>query len=277
MIGLNKEKLQNILCVILPIVFIGVIAGGLFKGRSDREELEKLKDNYELSINTSARPEKDLNEEGENQEAGESKEENIFSFEEKTILFLGDGVSVDGKYQGIAADQLKAKEYINGARSGLVLGEMDDELTEDSLKEIDIVVVFGGTNDYSKSNELGDFSQAAGAGTFYGEVQGVIDNIKGMKEHIEIVFLTPLKHGYLDGQPSYPNENYKGYYLEDYAGAIIEVCEKNNVKYIDLFNESGIDENNVGEYTYNNIILNEEGHKLVGTVMAEKLKELFQQ
>lgn len=272
MIGLNKDKIQNILCVILPIVFVGVLVGGIFKGKSDNKQLTELKDKYQESINTSAKPQEDITQ-GDSQNEGQEEK---FNFEEKSILFLGDGVSVDGKYQGIAAEQLKVKGYTNGARSGLLLGAMDDEISADSLKEIDIVVIFGGTNDYSKGKVLGQISDTYEADTFYGNVQGVIDNLKAMKPEVEIVFLTPLKHGYLDGQPSYPNANNNGSYLDDYVEAIIEVCEKNKVKYIDLFNESGIDENNVGEYTYNNIILNEEGHKQVGTVIAEQLKGIFE-
>lgn len=274
---MNKDKLQNILCVILPIVFIGVLAGGLFKAKSDNKELAKLKDKYETSINTSVKPEAGPKEDGKDVTSKTENQEEKFNFEEKSILFFGDGVSVDGKYQGIAAQQLKLKSYTNGARGGLLLGAMDDEVTSESLKDIDIVVVLGGTNDYSKGKELGKISDEYEADTFYGDVQGMIDNLKAIKSDIEIVFLTPLKHGYIDGQPSYPNANYNGNYLDDYAEAIIEVCEKNNVKYIDMFNKSGIDENNVGEYTHNNMILNEEGHKLVGTVLAEQLKELFQE
>lgn len=271
---MNKDKLQNILCVILPIVFVGVLAGGLFKGKSDKEELTKLKNQYEASINTSAKPEEGVvKEDAINSSQG--KEVEKFNFEEKSILFLGDGVSVDGKYQEITAQQLKLKSYTNGARSGLTLGEMDDEISAEGLKDIDIVVILGGTNDYSKGKELGKISDTNEADTFYGNVQGVIDNLKAMKKDVEVVFLTPLKHGYIDGQPSYPNANNNGEYLDDYVEAIIEVCEKNDVKYIDMFNESGIDENNVGEYTLNNMILNEAGQNLVGTSIAEKLKELF--
>lgn len=277
MIKLNKDKLQNILCVILPIVFIGVLAGGLFKAKSDNKELTKLKDKYETSINTSSKPEEGSKEDETVSNSKTEEQEEKFNFEEKSILFFGDGVSVDGKFQGIAAEQLKLKGYTNGARGGLLLDDMDDEVTADSLKDIDIVVILGGTNDYSQGKELGQISDAYEADTFYGDVQGMIDNLKSMKDDIEIVFLTPLKHGYIEGQPSYPNANHNGNYLDDYVAAIIEVCEKNNVKYIDMFNKSGIDENNVGEYTYNNIMLNEEGHKLVGTVIAEQLKELFQE
>lgn len=276
-IELNKDKLQNILCVILPIVFIGVLAAGLFKGKSDKEELTKLKNQYEASINTSAKPEEGSKEEETDSSSEEKVEEKVFNFEEKAILFLGDGVSVDGKYQGIAAEELKLKNYINGARSGLMLGEMDDEVSAESLKDIDIVVILGGTNDYSKGKALGTISDTYEVDTFYGNVQGIIDNLKAMKEGLEIVFLTPLKHGYLEGQPSYPNTNYNGDYLDDYVNAIIEVCKKNDVKFIDMFKESGINENNVGEYTLNNIILNEAGHNLVGSSIAKNLKGLFQQ
>lgn len=273
MIKLNKDKLQNILCVILPIVFIGVLATGLFKAKSNNKEMTKLKEEYETAINTSSKPEGDSNNQGKDKG---SQTEESFNFEEKSILFLGDGVSVDGKYQGIAAEQLKVKNYVNGARSGLLIGAMDDEVSAESLKEIDIVVIFGGTNDYSKGKALGKPSDNYEVDSFYGNVQGLIDNIQALKEGVDIVFLTPLKHGNLEGQPSYPNANYEGNYLEDYVKAIIEVCDKNQVKYIDMFEESGIDENNVAQYTYNNIILNEEGHNLVGTVLADKLKVLFE-
>ena len=271
----NKDKIQNILCVVLPIVFVVVLATGFLKSKADKEELAKLKESYESSINTSAKPQEDFTEDDDKKDA-HNKEEKEAGFTDKSVLFLGDGVSVDGKYQGIVADELKLKNYVNGARSGLLLGEMDDEITADSVKDIDIVIVFGGTNDYSRGKQLGSISDTSSADTFYGNVQGVIEYLKSIKEDIEIVFLTPLKHGYIDGQPSYPNANYNGNYLDDYVDAIIEVCENNNVNYIDAFNDSGINENNVGEYTYNNIILNDLGHDLVGKFIAENLAKIYE-
>jgi len=280
---MNKNKLQNILCVALPIIFIGVLALGISSGKKEKERLANLKLDYEISYNTAAKPEDNTSSksEGEQQEeAGNDTESDgakkDFKFEDKTILFLGDGVSVEGVYQKKAAEILKLKDYVNGAKSGLILKEMDDEISEESLKNIDIVVILGGTNDYSRNRTLGEAADDKTVDTFYGNIQDVIDNVKSFKENVELVFLTPLKHGHVDGQPSYPDANNQGSYLDDYVNAIKEVCTKNNVKYIDMFNESGIDESNVAEYTTNNIILSEAGHDLVAEVIAEKLRELFE-
>lgn len=277
---MNKNKLQSILCMVLPIVFIGVLAVGFYNLKLEKENLKSLKADYEMSFNSATKPAQ--GEESENKDQSEDAKEDTatgknqkFNFKDKTVLFLGDGVSVEGTYQKVAADTLGLKDYINGARSGLTIGEMEDEITSETIASTDIVIIFGGTNDYSKNGYLGKISDSPEADSFYGNVQSVIDNIKSLKSDIEIVFLTPLKHGYIEGQPSYPNANNNGNYLDDYVEAIKEVCDKNNVKYIDMFNESGIDENNVEEFTLNNIMLNEKGHNVVGKTIAEELETLF--
>lgn len=277
---MNKNKLESILCIVLPIVFIGVLAVGVYNLKLEKEKLKSLKEDYEMSFNSATKPvqkeELDNEEESENKEEDTATGENQkFNFKDKTVLFLGDGVSVEGTYQKVAAETLGFKDYTNGARSGLRIGEMEDEITSETIAGTDIVIIFGGTNDYSKSRYLGEISDSPDTDSFYGNVQSVIDNIKSLKSDIEIVFLTPLKHGYIQGQPSYPNANGNGNYLEDYVEAIKEVCDKNNVKYIDMFNESGIDENNVEEFTINNIMLNEKGHNAVGKAIAENLETLF--
>lgn len=271
---MNKSKLQSILCMVLPIVFIGVLAVGFYNLKLEKEKLKSLKADYEMSFNSATKQVQKVESENQEEETGIGENQK-FNFKDKRVLFLGDGVSVEGTYQKVAAETLGLKDYINGARSGLTIGEMEDEITSESIASTDIVIIFGGTNDYSKNRYLGEVSDSPEVDSFYGNVQSVIDNIKSLKSDIEIVFLTPLKHGYIQGQPSYPNANVNGNYLEDYVEAIKEVCHKNNVKCIDMFNESGIDENNVEEFTINNIMLNEKGHNAVGKAIAENLETLF--
>lgn len=279
---MNKNKLQNILCVVLPIIFIAVLVLGITKMKKEKEKLANLKSDYETSYNTVGKPDDEstpLDEEEQKVDTeintSGDEENKDFNFEDKAILFLGDGVSVEGKYQKKTAELLKLKNYVNGAKSGLVLKDMDDSISAESISNIDMVLILGGTNDFSTNRTLGELSNDKTMDTFYGNIQGVIDNIKSIKENVEIVFLTPLKHGHVNGQPSYPDSNNLGNHLDDYVNAIKQVCDKNSVKYIDMFSESGIDESNIDKYTTNNIILNEDGHNLVAEVIAEKLKGLF--
>ncbi len=57
--------------------------------------------------------------------------------------------------------------------------------------------------------------------------------------------------------------------------AIKEVCNKNSIPVIDLFNESGIEADNIADYTVDNMNLNEAGNEKVAKTISEGLKEIF--
>lgn len=270
-----KKNGQTLLCIVLTIALVGVLGAGIYKSNKEDQNIAKMKQDYEKSISVAVKPEESVI----NEEAKKDESTNVVKFDlkDKNILSLGDGVSKDGIYQGKVKALTGMASITNLANNGLLLGNMVDNINAEVLKAIDLVMIMGGTNDFTGNKTLGTIADTEGANTFYGDVQAVINKIKAVKPQVEIVFLTPLKHGKVENQPSYPEANNTGSKLDDYVKAIIAVCEKNSVKSIDLFNESGIESSNMAQYTTNNIMLNESGHEKVAQVINIKLKELYPQ
>lgn len=272
-----KQKIQTLLCIVLAAGLAGTLGYGIKKSKVEKQNLLESKANYENAMNVTAKPESPEKSEGESSKETKAtgKTEEKFILKDKNLLSLGDGVSKIGTYQEKVVKLLSMKGVTNKADNGLVLANMAANINEETLKNIDIVMILGGTNDFTQSKELGTIADGENVDSFYGNVQKAINIIKKAKPKVEIVFLTPLKHGYLEGQPSYPDKNNLGYSLDDYAKSITEVCTKNSLPVIDLFNKSGIESSNISKFTTDNINLNEAGNEKVAQVISDKLNEIY--
>ena len=107
-------------------------------------------------------------------------------------------------------------------------------------EDADIVVVFGGTNDFGHGNGvLGTFENTAeDEYTFYGALKSLHERLIRRFPDAEIVFLTPTHRSSEDvttneiGLPCRP--------LIEYRNAILEVCRWYGTPVLDLFAVSGI-------------------------------------
>ncbi|MEG0132507.1 MAG: SGNH/GDSL hydrolase family protein [Clostridium sp.] len=271
---MKNKGMQITTCIVLLFSLIGVLGMGIYKSNRDQDELVKLKNDYEIYINTVVKP-LESEDKSDNNTGEKDDIKDKFELKDKKILSLGDGVSKSGIYQGKVKELTDMASVTNLANNGLLLKEMVNNISVETLKDIDLVMIMGGTNDFTNNKIIGTKADDDKKDSFYGNIQSVINKLKSLKPEIEIVFLTPLKHGKVPNQPSYPEANNVGSKLDDYAKAIEEVCEKNSVKVIDLFNESGIESSNIAQYTTNNIMLNESGNLKVAESISDKLKELY--
>jgi len=270
---MRKDRIQTILCIVLSVALIATLALGINKSKKEKEKILESKNIYESSINQTSKPEEEKKEDNVEGETQESEER--FILEGKTLLSLGDGVSKGSTYQEKVKTLLKLKSVINNSNNGLVMNNMLNFINEEALKDTDIIIIMAGTNDYTKGRTLGTKDDGGKVESFYGDVQAAINAAQKAKPEVKLVFLTPLKHGYIEGQPSYPDKNNIGLGLEDYCMAIKEVCDKNSIPVIDLFSESGIETENIADYTVDNMNLNEAGNEKVAKTISEGLKEIF--
>lgn len=136
-------------------------------------------------------------------------------------------------------------------------------------KDVDIVVVFGGTNDYGHGNggELGEID-AVDDYSFNGALNNLITNLKNHYPNSPIIFLTPL-HRVNDDI----SVNGTGNVLEDYVNAIIEATKRHNVYLIDLFNELNLDPHDKSLFP-DGLHPNNDGHLLLAKFLIKKLLEL---
>jgi len=142
--------------------------------------------------------------------------------------------------------------------------------------DADMVIVYGGVNDYIHGDapfgEIGDTTPA----TFCGGVCFLMQYLRENYGDKPIIFLTPartfLRHEVDDRYPStHARKRVSGEPLVAYADAIIETAKQFNVHVLDLYRELGIDPHDQQQfdtYTADGLHFNDAGH----AVIAEKLK-----
>ena len=144
----------------------------------------------------------------------------------------------------------------------------------------DMVVVYGGVNDYIHGDapfgELGDTTPATFCGSLYFLMQYLRENY-GSKP---IVFMTParcfLRHEVDDLQVSkHAKKLPGGRPLIDYVDAILKTAKQFDVHVLDLYRTLGLDPHDpdcFDTYTVDGLHFNDAGHG----VIAQKLKEFLE-
>ncbi len=212
----------------------------------------------------------------------------------KTINFLGDsiteGVGTSAKskiYLNLLKEHCSLAEARNYGKSGtriarqIVMSDSSFDLDfnmrmEDMDSNADIVVVFGGTNDFGHGQAPYGAMEDRTVYTFYGAMHTLIMKLLEKYTDKKIVFMTPLHR--MNEDTSANTQKYDGVSarpLYDYVKAIREVCEYYSVPVLDLYKESGIAGNvkKVCElYMPDGLHPNDTGHEII----AHKLKKFLE-
>jgi len=206
--------------------------------------------------------------------------------ENKKIIFLGDSIT---EGHGTTGEEktfhqiIKEKCNLSAAYNCGVSGTRIAKQTNSSInhkydlyfslrakvmpKEVDAVVVFGGTNDYGHGDsEMGDID-SFDVYTFCGAVNSLIDDLKNYFPKAKIIFLTPIRRN----DENTPNHN--GKVLEDYVNAIIKITNKQNIPIIDLFRSDIFDPNDT-DVLPDGLHPNDKGHAIMAEYIANELLKI---
>ncbi len=136
------------------------------------------------------------------------------------------------------------------------------------FKDVDLVTLFGGTNDVARGYSLGTVTDKTAATTL-GGLRGIIDYIKSNNPKCQIVVFTPIQR--TDGD----NLQEK---MDAMALGIMEVAKSYELATDNLMENSGItnESGNQAKYTYDKLHPNSEGMALVGQRMAEVIEETME-
>ena len=144
----------------------------------------------------------------------------------------------------------------------------------------DMVIVFGGVNDYIHGDapfgEIGDTTPA----TYCGSVYFLMNYLKETYANKPIVFMTParcfLRHQVDDLYPSVHSARYvPGKPLLPYVEVIQETAKQFGYPVLDLYHDLGLDPHDpeiFDTYTLDGLHFNDVGHG----VIAQKLKEFIE-
>ena len=180
----------------------------------------------------------------------------ILKLKGKKVYFLGDSITAgvgvsayDKSYVSVFA-KLSGAKVENYGISGTRIAKQTEKTQEqcdrdfvgrvDEMKEnADVVVVFGGTNDFGHGDaEVGDFNSRSEY-TFYGAMHSLCMKLLNKYPLAHIVFVTPLHRETEDAKINSRGKAVK-LPLAGYVSIIKEIAAYYGLPVLDLFSESGI-------------------------------------
>ncbi len=205
-----------------------------------------------------------------------------------TINFLGDSITegygvVDPKnvYHQIIKEKYNLKHAYNYGVSGTRIARQNkssEECPRNDLyfglrseimeRSADVILVFGGTNDYAHGDSFLGELNSEDIYTFCGGINSLINKLEQDFPKTKIIFMTPL-HRVKETNPSNPELKI----LEDYANAIIKICKMRNISVIDLFGINPLDPYDV-TLVPDGLHPNDAGHKIMADVIAGELLKI---
>lgn len=205
----------------------------------------------------------------------------------KKANFLGDsitqGVGTNKCYHEFVKDQLNLSVSRNYGVGGTIIANREPNNFLNRYQtmddDADLVVVFGGTNDFGHHTPLGDINSEDNT-TFYGAIKELCGGLINKYTGKTILFITPMNRNCnmfpADGCPSGQKHNNEGHTLEDYVKALKEVTSLYSIPVYDLFSNSNLYPYNpsiVNNYIPDGLHPNENGHK----VIARKISNFINQ
>lgn len=180
----------------------------------------------------------------------------------ETMNILGDSITwgynpitgekIERNYSNLLKERLNLKELRNYGINSSTLA--DNKMSYEPMcnryknmdNNADIVVVFGGTNDYGREDfevQLGEVNDLS-TDTIYGALNNMCIGLKQKYPDSVIFFITPIQRAYKDKGCNFKyatnTKNILGYSLQDVANAIKKVCKMNNILVFDLYNNCDI-------------------------------------
>ncbi len=144
--------------------------------------------------------------------------------------------------------------------------------------DADVIVIFGGTNDYGLGNVPFGTIKDKTVDTFCGSVDFLISELKKEYKNSKIVFIAP-SHRLGDAEPSKKEGKLSDAKpLEAYVDIIVQKCTEFKIPVLNLYDELGIDPNcdkDRMNYAPDGLHFNDEGHSIIAQRTCEFLKKLF--
>lgn len=192
-------------------------------------------------------------------------------------LTHGDGASAYQAYPFVVGNVLGLNTVRNYGISGSSIGTVQDCMAvryADMENDADLIVLFGGRNDYRASTYVFGTMADRTTDTFYGAchvlMSGLVEKYPTKALGIILTYkaqcsTTPIQNDNVWANP------YTNKYQEDYNNAIKEVARYYNIPALDLYNEGGISAWNAGqksEFFYDTVHLNAAGYAYLGQKIA---------
>lgn len=141
----------------------------------------------------------------------------------------------------------------------------------------DLIIVFGGTNDYGNDVPLGSPDDIDPC-TFFGALNTLAAGFSADYPDAKVLFLTPLQRDDRKlGSPTTTPLNYAGVSMEDYCTAIRSVCEENGFALLDLYHLEGmrLEDPSFDVYFDDGLHPNDTGSTFLAGPILNKIREVL--
>ena len=177
---------------------------------------------------------------------------------------------------GISGTRI-APQIIFGEAGPVDLGDFCKR-SKEMNKEADIIIVFGGTNDYGHGNEPFGEESDRSTDTYCGAVHSLMKYLREEYPDSVIVFMTPM-HRSNDTNPSADGRKAinPGKPLEAYVNVICEAAPLYNINVLDLFRTLPLNPNDEAIkqlYVPDGLHPNDLGHHIIAELMYSYLKTI---
>lgn len=219
----------------------------------------------------------------------------------KKIAFLGDSItegvgvsSAECRYENILSKKCELSEIfvnaISGSRFAYQINPNEDAKRQLFFcgrafllpTEADIVVVYGGINDYLHGDAPFGEEGDRGFMTFCGATRFLMTALRQRFGNKPIVFMTPA-HCYYKGvrdselTSRYPDLADREKPLVAYVETIKKTAKEFGIYVLDLYEKLGIDPNiseHKVKYTVEGLHFNDEGHKVIAECLEKFLRSI---
>lgn len=215
----------------------------------------------------------------------------------KSINFLGDSITegcgvvnvAENRYDHVMAKKCGLKAVYNYGIGGTRIAHQSvaSEMPRfdmnfcgrayDLNPDADIIVVYGGTNDYGHGDAPFGTEEDKTPDTFCGAVDFLMNLLLEQYAGKTVVFMTPSRRTG-DTKPSCEKKpNAEARPLKDYVELIKKKGQKYNIPVLDLYENLGVDPNcetDREKYTADGLHLNDEGHKVLADCLIQFLESL---
>jgi len=154
-----------------------------------------------------------------------------------------------------------------------------EQLKDIDFQSVDAVVIHYGTNDFAGNAPLDSDQDPYSVYTLCGALRYSLRALEEQYPHLQVVVSLPLYRFWnvQDGSLVYADEYYNqnGDRLSDVVDHMKTVCDEEGVVALDGYREVGITRETAAQYLSDGVHLTEEGRRLFGDYLAQKLSEVI--
>ncbi|MCX3266531.1 SGNH/GDSL hydrolase family protein [Pedobacter agri] len=207
---------------------------------------------------------------------------------DKTILYDGDSISKDDRiiqYVSLKLSSTRINQAVAGTgwvdSNGQTVGSNPNNMYYRSQliasHNPDLIVLWGGTNDFARSIPLGSPGTKTNVLTFYGGVWQTIERIRFQNPGVQILIITPVQRNNPFEFPGRDSMNNVNATLYDYVKILKEVAAQLACPVLDMYGESGITSENIIRDFANDglhIYMTPKGVQRAGDMISSKINQL---